>query len=76
MVGFDAGFIPQLLCVGETSPSGVALALTVLVMSLVVGIGLAQSPEPRRRSTGRFMCLGAWTGLGAHAVFAALLRLA
>ncbi|BCY07058.1 hypothetical protein [Actinoplanes sp. L3-i22] len=67
MVGFDAGFIPQLLCVADATPGGVSGALCVLVVSLAVGAGLIQAGDPRRKSAGRFLCLGAWTGLGVHA---------
>ncbi len=68
MIGFDAGFVPQLLCVMDLSPTGVTGALCVLVVSLVVGIGLWQAREPRRVAFGRFMCLGAGAGFVAHCV--------
>ncbi|GAA2878341.1 hypothetical protein Acy02nite_15740 [Actinoplanes cyaneus] len=75
MIGFDAGFIPQLLCVADTSPGGVSGALCVLVVSLAVGAGFWQAADPRRKAVGRFMVIGAWTGLAAHAVVAATVRL-
>ncbi|WP_436521201.1 hypothetical protein [Actinoplanes sp. HUAS TT8] len=75
MIGFDAGFIPQLLCVADTSPGGVSGALCVLAVSLVVAAGLWQATDPQRKAAGRFMVLGAWTGLAAHAAVAAALRM-
>ncbi|GIE85237.1 hypothetical protein [Actinoplanes regularis] len=75
MIGFDAGFIPQLLCVADTTPTGLAGALCVLVVSAVVGIGFWQASEPRRVSVGRSMCLGTVLGFVTHCVFVAVFRL-
>jgi hypothetical protein len=68
MIGFDAGFIPQLLCVADMSPAGLAGSVCVLVVSLIVGIGLWVARTPGRVSCGRFMCLGAGAGFLAHGV--------
>ncbi|GIF04272.1 hypothetical protein [Actinoplanes siamensis] len=75
MIGFDAGFIPQLLCVGDRTPAALPGALCVMVVSLAVGVGLWQAREPRRVSAGRSMCLGSVLGVGLHAAVAVHLGL-
>jgi hypothetical protein len=74
-VGFDAGFIPQLLCAADRTTAGLAGALCVWVVCVVVGIGLWQASTPRRVSCGRAMCLGAVLGLAAHAVIVAAIEI-
>ncbi len=76
MFGFDAGFIPQLLCVADTTPTGLVGALCVLMVLLSVGVGFWQAGDPRRVSFGRSMCLGAVLGFVAHGVFVVVIRFA
>lgn len=75
MLGFDLGFVPQLLCAADSTTAGISGALCVLVVSLAVGLGLWQARDSRRRSVGRFLCLGAVSGLIAHAAIVVVLRL-
>ena len=74
MVGFDVGFVPQVLCAAEPGAAGAVLAAGCpLVVCLATGVGFWQARDAPRRSLGRSICLGAVLGYGGHiAVFGVL----